>query len=192
LASSQIVAAGNLVAGVTIDLDGQPVQVLDCQESEAGDAGGSVRVVMRNQLSGSTCVRVVPADYQLRPIDVRRRLARYDSRTGDALRFDVQECKTQITLDAESLGDYVNYLRPGMEVVLLEFAEHPSDVEMPLIVDLAIAETKAISDASGMICAVQAAVLEGGMLTVIPTQLDVGALIRIDTRTGEYVGRANR
>ncbi|HUE75789.1 MAG TPA: hypothetical protein VMP10_03090 [Chloroflexota bacterium] len=190
MALGQVIRAGELIAGFTIDVDGQPIHVLECQLSSVRDAGRNVRLQMRNLLSGTTCARLIPADYQFELVEVRRRPARYQARLADSFVFSEPETHTQVSLDLEAIGEYLNYLRPGVEVVLLEMPEYPRDIEFPLEANLIVEDTTTVTGGILGLSEIRSAVLEGGMLIVVPARVGIGDVIRIDTRTGEYVGRA--
>jgi elongation factor P len=185
-----VISTGEIKRGITIELDGQLYQIVEFQHIKMGRGSAQVRMKLRNVRKGDLIEKTVQAGE-------RFQRARLDHRTvqfmyKDATHFNFMDTKTydQIALDAEQLGDAVNYLTDGMEVTLNEYEGEPIGVDMPASVVIKVASTDFGLKGDTATGATKPATLESGLKVNVPLFVNAGDRIKVDTRTGEYLERA--
>jgi len=184
-----MISTGELKKGVVIELDGDLWQILDYHHIKMGRGSAQVRIKLRNVRKGSTVERSFQAGDRWPRASMERRPAQFLYRDGDDFHFMDSDTYDQFILSAEQLDDAVNYLKDALVIDRVSYQGETIGVELPVSVELAVTETEpgfAGDTASG---ARKGATLETGLLVQVPLFINVGDVLRIDTRTGEYVTR---
>jgi len=184
-----MISTGELRKGVVIELDGDLWQILDYHHIKMGRGSAQVRIKLRNVKKGSTVERSFQAGERWPRASMERRPAQFLYRDGDEFHFMDSDTYDQFILSAEQLDDAVNYLRDAMVIDRVSYQAETIGIELPVNVELTVTETEpgyAGDTASG---ARKSATLETGLVVSVPLFIVEGDILRIDTRTGEYVTR---
>jgi len=184
-----MISTGELRKGVVIELDGDLWQILDYHHIKMGRGSAQVRIKLRNVKKGSTVERSFQAGERWPRASMERRPAQFLYRDGDEFHFMDSDTYDQFILSAEQLDDAVNYLRDAMVIDRVSYQAETIGIELPVNVELTVTETEpgyAGDTASG---ARKSATLETGLVVSVPLFIVEGDVLRIDTRTGEYVTR---
>ena len=184
-----MISTGELKKGVAIELDGELWQILDYHHIKMGRGSAQVRIKFRNVKKGSTVEKSFQAGERWPRAQIDRRPVQFLYRDGDDLHFMELENYEQFSLRAETLDDAIGFLKEGMSVDRTSYQGETLGVELPVTVDLKVAETApgfAGDTAQG---ARKNATMETGLVVVVPLFVMEGDILRIDTRTGEYQTR---
>ncbi|HEY7523521.1 MAG TPA: elongation factor P [Candidatus Limnocylindrales bacterium] len=184
-----MISTGDLRKGVAIELDGDLWQILDYHHIKMGRGSAQVRITLRNIKRGQTIERSFQAGTKWPRAQMERRPVQFLYRDGDDFHFMDTDSYDQFTLRADQLDEAVNYLKDGMTLDRTAYQGETIGVELPVTVDLTVAETEpgfAGDTAQG---ARKNATLETGLVVSVPLFVNAGDTLRIDTRTGEYQTR---
>ncbi len=184
-----MISTGELKKGVVIELDGDLWQILDYHHIKMGRGSAQVRIKLRNVRKGSTVEKSFQAGERWPRASMERRPVQFLYRDGDDFHFMDSDTYDQFILSAEQLDDAVNYLKDAMVVDRVSYQGETIGIELPVNVELSVTETEpgfAGDTASG---ARKNATLETGLVVSVPLFINQGDVLRIDTRTGEYVTR---
>jgi elongation factor P len=184
-----MISTGELRKGVVIELDGDLWQILDYHHIKMGRGSAQVRIKLRNVKKGSTVEKSFQAGDKWPRAQLDRRPVQYLYRDGDDLHFMETDTYEQFSLPAEKLDDVVGFLKEGMMLDRTAYQGETLGVELPVTVDLLVAETEpgfAGDTAQG---ARKNATMETGLVVTVPLFVNEGDTLRIDTRTGEYQTR---
>jgi elongation factor P len=185
-----VVSTGEIKRGMTIELDGQLYQILEFQHIKLGRGSAQVRMKLRNVRKGDTIEKTVQAGDRFTRARLDHRNVQYLYHDGTHYHFMDTATYDQMILDADLLGDATNYLTDGMVVVLEEYEGDPIGVEMPASVVLRIARSDIGLRGDTAQGAMKPATLETGLRVNVPLFVNEGDKIRVDTRSGEYIERA--
>jgi len=176
--------------GMTLNIDGQLWNVVDFQHVKPGKGGAFVRTRLKNVLSGKVVDRTFNAGVRVEQASVDRRDMQYLYREGDDFVFMDTQDYDQPHVPAATVGDAAGYLLEGQNVVVA-FNEGVSlYVELPAAVELTVSQTDPGLQGDRSTGGTKPAMLETGAQTQVPLFITTGEKIRVDTRTGMYLGRA--
>jgi elongation factor P len=184
-----MISATDLRKGVTFELDGDLYRVLEYQHSYIGRGSANIRVRLRNLYTGRTLERTFGTNDKFRDVRLELRQIQYLYRDGDLYYFMDTETYEQPALSAETLQDEVDYLKEGMELSLSMYDGQPVQVELPVTVDLEVTQTEPGVKGDTATGATKRATLETGLVIQVPLFIEEGDIVRVDTRTGEYLTR---
>lgn len=184
-----MIDAGELKKGIAIELDGELFNVVDYQHVKMGRGGAVVRLKLRNLRSGYTTDRTFPATERFRRVYLEHRKAQYLYRDDDHLYFMDTETFDQTPVNADSLGSDLSYLKENILVDLLKYGEETLGVELPVTVDLEVTYTEPGFKGDTATGGNKPATLETGLKVQVPLFIEIGDVVRIDTRTGGYLER---
>ena len=184
-----MISTGELRKGVVIDLDGDLWQILDYHHIKMGRGSAQVRITLRNIKRGQTVERSFQAGTKWPRASMERRPVQFLYRDGDDFHFMDTDTYDQFMLRGEQLGDAVPYLRDGMTVDRTTYQGETIGVELPVTVDLLVAETEPGFAGDTQTGARKPATTETGLVVQVPIFVNEGDTIRVDTRTGEYQTR---
>ena len=176
--------------GMTLDLDGQLYQVVEFQHVKPGKGGAFIRTKLRNVRSGGVVDRTFNAGVAVGLAIVDRREMQYLYRDGADLVFMDAESYEQHHVPAAAVGDAANYLTEGATAILAMHAGNPIGVELPTSVTLRVADTEPGVKGDRVGGAMKPATLETGLVVQVPLFVEQGQVVKVDTRTGEYLTRA--
>ena len=184
-----MVSTGDLRKGIVIELDGELWQILDYHHIKMGRGSAQVRIKLKNVKRGQTVERSFQAGDKWPRAHLDRRPVQFLYRDGDDFHFMETETFEQFTLTAEQLGDAVPYLQDGMVLDRTSYEGETIGVELPITVDMVVAETEPGFAGDTATGARKAATTGTGLTVQVPLFVGEGDTIRIDTRTGEYLTR---
>ncbi|MCL5266048.1 MAG: elongation factor P [Chloroflexi bacterium] len=184
-----MINAGELKKGLTIELDGELYSVVDYTHNKTGRGGAVVRLKLRSLVQGYTVEKTFPASEKFRRVYLEHRKVQYLYRDDDTFNFMDVENFEQTALSAEHIGDDVNYLKENMIVDLLKHDEQPLAIELPITVELEVTETEPGFKGDTATGGNKPAIVETGLKVLVPLFVNTGDVIRVDTRTGEYLER---
>jgi len=184
-----VIDVNELRKGVTFTMDGELYKVLEYQHHKPGRGKANIRTTLRNLRTGATIQNTFTSGDRVEEIRVERRGAQYLYNDGDLYYFMDTKTYEQTALPASVLGDQVRYLKDEMEVVLAMYEDEPLDVELPTTVDLEVIEAEMAIAGDTATGTLKKVTLETGLDVQVPLFVEQGDVIRVDTRTGEYVTR---
>jgi elongation factor P len=184
-----MVSTGELRKGIAIELDGELWQILDYHHIKMGRGSAQVRIKLRNVKRGQTVERTFQAGERWPRAFLDRRVVQFLYRDGRDFHFMDTESYDQFTLTEEQLGDTVGYLRDGMTLDRTTYEGETIGVELPITVDLVVAQTEPGFAGDTQTGARKPATTETGLVVQVPIFVEEGDTIRIDTRTGDYQTR---
>jgi elongation factor P len=177
--------------GMVVKLDdGQLYQCLDRDLNTPGNWRAILQLKLRNLKTGSiTLQRVRPQD-KVEVAFLDKREFTYSYKDGTDFVFMDSETFEQMTLPDEIIGDQMKYLKENDLVQITMYEGKPLDVEIPPTVTLKVTETEPALKGATAAAQYKPATVETGLKVTVPPFINIGELIQIDTRTGEYLGRA--
>lgn len=185
-----MISTGELRKGVTIELDGKLYTILDYEHIKVGRGSAQVRMKLRDVRAGHTIDRTFQAGEKFPRARLDRSDAQYLYNDGDLYYFMDQQSFEQTGVTKDLLGDAVNYLKDEMKVELVTYDGEPIGVELPVSVELLIADTGPAFKGDTAAGGTKPATLETGLSVQVPLFLNTGDRVKVDTRTGQYLERA--
>ena len=176
--------------GMTLDLDGVLWNVVDFQHVKPGKGGAFVRTRLKSVLTGKVVDRTFNAGVKVDVASVDRREMQYLYREGDDFVFMDTQDYDQPRIPADTVGDAASYLLEEQMVTVAFNDGVPLYVEMPAAVELTVSQTDPGLQGDRSTGGTKPATLETGALIQVPLFITTGEKIRVDTRTGAYLGRA--
>ena len=177
--------------GSHIDVDGTVFKILEFQHVKPGKGGAFVRTRLRRASDGAVIDRTFRAGEKFRPVRTEVRKMQFLYRDGSDAHFMDTESYEQLTIPESTLADALRWLRESDEVDVLYIDEEPADVQLPSAIDLTVSETEpGVRGDTASGGGNKPAVLETGARVQVPLFINVGDVVRVDTRSGEYVSRA--
>ena len=185
-----IITTNDLKNGMHLDLDGDLVQVQSFQHVKPGKGHAFVRTTLKNVRSGSTVDRTFRAGEKVQRAMVDKRDMQYLYRDGVDFVFMDNETYDQRNVNPETLGDMADFLIEGRSATVLLFGEEIIGTDLAASVELTIAETEPGIQGDRSSGGTKPATLETGRQIQVPLFINVGAVVKVDTRSGDYLSRA--
>ena len=177
--------------GAHVEIDGKIFKILEFQHVKPGKGGAFVRTKLRRIEDGSVLDKTFRAGEKFRPVRTNSRKMQYLYDSGDAAVFMDTQDYDQIEIPREALGDSMQWVLPNAEVEVLFVDEKPSDVAVPSAIEMKVVQTdpglKGDTASGG---GSKPATLESGVIVQVPLFIEEGEVVRVDTRSGEYLSRA--
>jgi elongation factor P len=184
-----VISAGELRKGIALEIDGELWQVLDYHHIKIGRGSAQVRIKLRNIKRGQTVERSFQAGEKWPRAFLDKRQVQFLYRDGAEYHFMDTESYEQFTMSAGQLGEAASYLTDGMLLDRTTYESETIGVELPVTVDLRVADTEPGYAGDTQSGARKPATTETGLVLQVPLFINAGDVIRIDTRTGEYQTR---
>ena len=185
-----MISAGEFRNGVTFELNGQVFQIIEFQHVKPGKGAAFVRTKLRNVITGATVERTFNPTDKMENAHIERKDMQYMYNDGNLYYFMDTETYDQIPLNAETVGDSLRFIKEEVIVKVLSYKDNVFGIEPPFFVELQITETEPGFRGDTATGATKPATVETGASIKVPLFIDVGEIVRIDTRTGEYMERA--
>jgi len=185
-----MISTGELKKGITIELEGGLYQILDWQHIKIGRGSAQVRLKLRDIRGGHTIERTFQAGEKFPRARLDRHGVQFLYSDGGLYYFMDAESYEQTMLNQEQLGNAIDYLKEGMSLELLFYNDKPLSVELPNSVALEVVETGPGFKGDTAVAGSKPATLETGITIQVPLFVNNGDILRVDTRTGEYLERA--
>ena len=186
---AEVYMAGDLRNGNTFELDNSVFRVVEFQHVKPGKGAAFVRTKIKNVITGAVLERTFNPSEKLQGAEIEKREMQYLYSDGDLYYFMDNETYEQMPLNAEQLGDSLKYIKENMNVKILSFKEKVFAVEPPMFVELEVTYTEPGFAGNTTTTSGKPATLENGLKISVPMFINIGDVIKIDTRTGEYMER---
>ena len=185
-----MVSAGDFRNGVTFEMDGNVVQIVEFQHVKPGKGAAFVRTKIRNVISGAVTERTFSPTDKYPVAFVERKEMQYLYKDGELHYFMDLETYEQIPISESTLDDNFKFVKENLVCKVLSYKGNVFGVEPPLFIELEVVKTDPGFKGDTATNATKPATLETGAEIKVPLFIDEGEMIRIDTRTGEYMERA--
>ena len=177
--------------GTHIEVEGTVFKILEFQHVKPGKGGAFVRTKLRRASDGAVIDRTFRAGEKFRPVRTEVRRMQFLYRDGADAHFMDTDSYEQLAIAETTLGEALRWMKESDEVDLLYIDEQPADVQLPSAIDLRVAETQpGVRGDTASGGGTKPAVLETGARIQVPLFIDIGDVVRVDTRSGAYVSRA--
>jgi len=186
-----LIDTGDLRKGVTMEFDGRLVKVVDFAHNKQGRGSAQVRLTLRDLRTGSLTTHSAQAGTKWPAIRLERQHVQYLYHDGEHYHFMDTESFEQFALDESTVIEAMKYLKENDVCDLLTHEGSPIDIELPVSVTLEVAETDPGLKGDTASGGTKPAKMETGVVVNVPLFINIGDKLRIDTRTGEYIERAN-
>lgn len=173
-------------------IDGFPYAVIDFQHVKPGKGAAFTRCRLRNLKTGQQLERTFKSGERFEEPNLEHREMQYLYKENDMFTLMDSQNYEQLPVGRDLLGDQAGFLQENMEVKVLFFEERPISIELPNFVELKIQYTEPGFKGDTATGATKPATLEGGHVVTVPLHLKEGDLLKIDTRTGDYVEKINK
>ena len=184
------ITAGEFRNGKTFEMDGKIMQVIEFQHVKPGKGAAFVRTKMKNIVTGGVTETSFNPTAKFEEAFIERKDMQYSYNDGDLYYFMDQETFDTIPLSRDLLGDAFRFVKEEMIVKVLSYKGNVFGVECPTFVDLEITDTEPGFAGNTATNVTKPATLETGAEIRVPLFIDEGEVVRVDTRTGEYMDRA--
>jgi elongation factor P len=186
---AEVYMAGDLRNGTTFELDSNVFKVVEFQHVKPGKGAAFVRVKMKNVVTGAVIERTFNPSEKLQGAEVEKREMQYLYNDGELYYFMDNTTYEQIPLNEEQMGDALKYIKENMNVTMLSIKGKVFNVEPPMFVELEVTYTEPGFSGNTTTTSGKPATLENGLEISVPLFVNIGDVIRIDTRTGQYMER---
>jgi len=186
-----VISTGDLKKGISLEIEGQLLQIVDWQHIKMGRGGAIVRIKFRNLRTGANIERTFDAGERFQRAFLERRPVQYSHNDGDAYLFTDNESYETTQLTGEQLGGGKDYLQDGMQLEIVTYNDEPISVELPVTVDLVVSYTVPGFKGDTATGGTKPATLETGKVVQVPLFVSTGDKIRVKTETGAYVERVS-
>lgn len=185
-----MISAGDFRNGVTFEEDGQVLQVVEFQHVKPGKGAAFVRTKTKNVITGAVVEKSYNPTAKFPTAFVERKDMEYSYNDGDLYYFMDQETYELVPINESELSDNFKFVKENMVCRVLSYKGKVFGVEPPNFVELKVTQTDPGFKGDTATNATKPATLETGAEVKVPLFIDEGEVIQIDTRTGEYMGRA--
>jgi len=176
--------------GLKIELEGEPYIITDFLHVKPGKGGAFVRTKLKSLVTGNVIDRTFRSGEKVQTPALDERNMQYLYREGEAYNFMDSDTYEQLTLTADQLGEDSNFLKENVQVRIVFHNGKPIGVELPFFVELTIVKSEPGVRGDTARGGTKPATVETGAVIQVPLFLNEGDVIKVDTRTGEYIERA--
>ncbi|WP_230397622.1 elongation factor P [Novisyntrophococcus fermenticellae] len=184
-----MISAGDFKNGITLEVDGKVVQIVEFQHVKPGKGAAFVRTKLKDVINGGFIERTFRPTEKFPQARIERVDMQYLYTDGDLYNFMNVENYDQIALNKETIGDSLKFVKENEMVKVCSYNGNVFAIDPPLFVELAITETEPGFKGDTAQGATKPATVETGAQVNVPLFLNEGDVIKIDTRTGEYLSR---
>jgi elongation factor P len=184
-----VIATSDFKAGLTIELDGKVYQIVSHEFHKPGKGGAVVRTRLRDMKTGNGFAKTFRSGEKVEPARVDRKEMQFLYATGDEFVFMDLETYDQVELSSERIGDQAKWLKDGESVWFISHENNLLGIDVANTVDRRIIRTEPGLRGDTAQGGTKPATLEGGHVVTVPLFVNQDDVIRVDTRSGEYVTR---
>ncbi len=184
-----MISSNDFRPGVSIELDGAVWRVVEFLHVKPGKGSAFVRTKLKNVQSGSVMERTFRAGETVPQANLDKSVMQHTYKEGDQLVFMDMETYEESRLNANQIGDSVKFLKEGMEASVIRWGEQVLGVELPMSVTLEVIQTDPGLKGDTATGGTKPAIVETGAQVMVPLFITVGERVKVDTRTGSYLGR---
>lgn len=184
-----MVSAGDFRKGMTVEIDGQVYTIVDFLHVKPGKGAAFVRTKIKNVVTGAVLERTFNPTEKFEQAHIERKEMQYLYSDGDLYYFMDTETYEQLPLNKDKVEDALKYIKENMNVTIKFYKGEAFSVEPPNFVELQVVQTDPGFKGDTATGGSKPATLETGAVIQVPLFVNTGDVIRIDTRTGEYMER---
>jgi elongation factor P len=184
-----MIDVNDLRKGVTFELDGSLYKVLDYSHNKPGRGNATIRIKAVNLRSGTQLEKTFQSGDRVQDVRLDFHNVQYLYNDGQFYYFMDLDTYEQPALTQEILGDSASYLKEGLEVKLTFYQGEPIDIDLPTSVDLEVTQADMAVRGDTATGVTKKVTTETGLQVQVPSFVEVGNVIRVDTRNGNYVTR---
>ena len=184
-----MISAGDFRNGITLEIDGNVVQIIEFQHVKPGKGAAFVRTKLKNVINGGVVEKTFIPTEKFPAARIDRVDMQYLYADGDLFNFMNMETYDQIAVDKNTVGDSLKFVKENEVVKICSYNGSVFAIEPPLFVELEITDTEPGFKGDTAQGATKPATVETGAQVNVPLFVDQGDKIKIDTRTGEYLSR---
>ena len=185
-----MISAGDFRNGVTFEMDGNVVSIIEFQHVKPGKGAAFVRTKIRNVITGAVTEKTFNPNDKYPTAFIERKDMEYLYNDGDLYYFMDSETYEQLPISPNVLGDNFRFVKENMVCKVLSYKGNVFGIEPPNFVELQVTETEPGVKGDTATNVTKPATLETGAEIKVPIFINEGEMIRVDTRTGEYMERA--
>ena len=185
-----MISAGDIRNGITFEMDGKVMQVIEFQHVKPGKGAAFVRVKMRNVITGGVTETSLNPSAKFPTAYIERKKMEYSYNDGDLYYFMDGETYELVPLNKDVLDDSFKFVKENDVCTIMSYKGNVFGVEVPNFVELEVTDTDPGFAGNTATNALKPATVETGAEIKVPLFIEIGEKIKIDTRTGEYLGRA--
>ena len=182
--------AGDFKNGITFDMDGAVFQVIEFQHVKPGKGAAFVRTKIKNVITGAVIERTFSPTDKFENAYIERREMQYSYNDGDLYYFMDMESFEMLPLNSDKLPESFKFVKEEMMCKIISYKGNVFGVEPPTFVELAVTQTDPGFAGNTATNTLKPATLETGAVIKVPLFINEGEVLKIDTRTGEYLSRA--
>jgi elongation factor P len=185
-----MISAGDFKNGVTVEIEGNVFQIMEFQHVKPGKGAAFVRAKLKNIINGGFVEKTFRPSEKFPKAHIERKDMQYLYQDGDLFNFMDMESYEQIALSGEVVGDALKFVKENDSVKICSYNGNVFSVEPPISVELTIIDTEPGFKGDTAQGATKPATLETGAVVFVPLFIEKGEVLKVDTRTGEYLSRA--
>ena len=185
-----MISAGDIRNGITFEMDGKVMQVIEFQHVKPGKGAAFVRVKMRNVITGGVTETSLNPSAKFPTAYIERKKMEYSYNDGELYYFMDGETFELVPLNADVLDDSFKFVKENDVCTIMSYKGSVFGVEVPNFVELEVTDTDPGFAGNTATNALKPATLETGAEVKVPLFINEGEKIQVDTRTGEYLGRS--
>nr|WP_156919054.1 elongation factor P [Hippea sp. KM1] len=189
---ADMIATNEFKRGVKLEIEGEPYEIVDYEHVKPGKGQAFVRVKLKNLKTGNVVEKTYKSGTKLQRAEVEERMMQYLYKDNDGYQFMDLNTYDQYSIPEDVMGDAAKFIQENKEVTVMLYNGVPIGVSLPNFVELKIVETEPGFKGDTAATGTKPATLETGAVVQVPFFLKEGDIIKIDTRTGEYVERVNK
>lgn len=189
---ASVYATNEFKKNVKLEIDGIPYTIVDFQHVSPGKGRAFTRTKLKNLLNGNVIERTITSGDKVPAADIELKDMQYLYKESGGYVFMNTENYEQITLSPENIGDMSGYMQDNMEVKVMFYNGLAISVELPTFVVLKVVKTDPSAKGDTVTGGTKPATLEPGAVVSVPFHISEGDMIKVDTREGSYVEKANK
>ncbi|MDB5057715.1 MAG: translation elongation factor [Chloroflexi bacterium] len=187
-----MISTGDLKRGISVELDGELYRVMEFNHIKMGRGSAQVRLRLRNLRTGSITEKTVQAGERFQRARLDSSTVQFLYADDDTYHFMNTETYDQLAIPESLIGDDTKFLKENMEVELLSYGDEPIAVDLPPNVELRITYTEPGIRGDTASGTTKPATVETGAVVLVPLFINQDEVIRVDTRTGQYIERVSK
>ena len=184
-----MVSAGDFKNGLTIEIDGNIFQILEFQHVKPGKGAAFVRTKLKNIINGGVVEKTFRPTEKFETAHIDRKDMQYLYSDGDLYNFMDMETFDQLAVNADVVGDSLKFVKENDTVKVISHQGNVFAIEPPITVELRVTETEPGVKGDTATGATKPAIVETGAQIMVPLFVNQDDVLKIDTRTGEYLSR---
>lgn len=185
-----MISAGELRKGIAIELDGSIYQIVEYEHVKMQQRKPVIRLKLRDIRTGNVIERNFQGTEKFASASLQYHPVQYLYNDGSFYYFMDNKSYEQIALTSQQMGEAVNYLKEGLDLEILTHGDQAVSIELPTAVELRVVETEPGFRGDTATGGSKPAKLETGLTIQVPLFIDIGDIIKVDTRSGEYLEKA--